>query len=678
MSPRGADSAKRAGSRSTSARPRPAVQPEAPAVAPAEPSAVSTATRVLEIPRTLTVKELADLLGISPVEVIKELMRNGVMASVNQVVDYDTAAIVAHDLGFEPQEAALPEVTRVAPARPSGRPVEEDEASLQLRPPVVTVMGHVDHGKTSILDAIRQTKVTEQEVGGITQHIGAYQAEVDGHRITFIDTPGHEAFTTMRARGAQVTDIAVLVVAADDGVMPQTIEAIDHARAAGVPIVVALNKMDLPAANQDRVKQQLSERGLVIEEWGGDTICVPMSARTGEGLKDLLENLLVVAEVQELKANPNRPAVGAVVEAELDSTRGPMATVLVQTGTLHQGDAVVVGDTWGKVKAMFDDRGQRLKSAGPSQPVKIMGLEAVPLAGDTLEVVKDERVARTTIEERQRQREAAASREQRAVTLEALFGEIAAGKVKELNVILKADVQGSIEPVRNSIERLSIEEVKVRVIHAASGTITESDVMLAAASKAIIVGFSSKPEPGARRLAEAEGVDIRYYEVIYDLVDDIQKALLGLLEPVYSDVVDGHAEVRQVFHISRRGNVAGCYVRDGAVSRGSLARVLRDEQVLAETRVDSLRRFTEDVRDVQAGYECGIGLEGFDDFQEGDVLELYHREAGRPAAAKPARPAAKPARPAGGPARPTSPSGRQAGSRRSSAKGGQAAARPGG
>ena len=672
MSPRRADSTKRrARGRSTSAKPRPGVQPEVSAVAPAEPSVVGAAPRVLEIPPTLTVKELADLLGISSVEVIKELMRNGVMASVNQVVDYDTAAIVAHDLEFEPQEAAIPEVTGVAPERPSAHPIEEDEASLQPRPPVVTVMGHVDHGKTSILDAIRQTNVIEQEVGGITQHIGAYQAEVDGHRITFIDTPGHEAFTTMRARGAQVTDIAVLVVAADDGVMPQTVEAIDHARAAGVPIVVALNKMDLAAANQDRVKQQLSERGLVIEEWGGDVICVPVSARTGEGLKDLMENLLVVAEVQELKANPDRPAVGAVVEAELDSTRGPMATVLVQTGTLQQGDAVVVGDTWGKVKAMFDDRGQRLKVAGPSQPVKIMGLEAVPLAGDTLKVVKDERVARTTIEERRRQREATASHEQRAVTLETLFGEVTAGKVKELNVILKADVQGSIEPVRNSIERLSIEGIKVRVIHAASGTVTESDVMLAAASKAIIVGFSSKPEPGARRLAETEGVDIRYYEVIYDLVDDIQKALLGLLEPVYSDVIDGHAEVRQVFRISRRGNVVGCHVRDGAVNRSSLVRVLRDEQALAEARVDSLRRFTEDVRDVQAGYECGIALEGFDDFKEGDVLEFYHREAGRP-------PVAKPSRPASQSGQPVRQAGRQAGSRTSSAKSGKTAARSGG
>jgi translation initiation factor IF-2 len=656
MSPRGARSTRGPRGRSAPAVRRARVQPEASGEAGAATARTGDVSRVIVIPRAIPVKELADLLAMSPVEVIKELMKNGVMASVNQVVDYDTAAIVAHDLGFEPQEAVPPEAAQAAPEKSSARPVEEDESSLQPRSPVVTVLGHVDHGKTSILDAIRKTRVTEQEVGGITQHMGAYQAEVDGHEITFIDTPGHEAFTTMRARGAQVTDIAVLVVAAEDGVMPQTIEAIDHARAAGVPIVVALNKIDLSSANQDRVKQQLSERGLVIEEWGGDTICVPVSARTGEGLKELLENLLVVAELQELKANPNRPAVGAILEAELDSTRGPMATVLVQAGALHQGDAVVVGDTWGKVKAMFDDHGRRLKSAGPSEPVKIMGLEAVPVAGDTLEVVKDERAARSTVEDRRRQREAAASREQRVVTLETLFGEVVAGKVRELNLILKTDVQGTIEPLRNSIERLSTEDVKVRIIHAASGTITESDVMLAVASKAIIVGFSTRPEPGARRLAETVGVDIRHYEVIYDLVDDVQKALLGLLEPVYTDVIDGHAEVRQVFRISRRGNVAGCYVRDGSVSRSSLVRVLRGEERLAETKLDSLRRFTEDVRDVQASYECGIALEGFDDFQEGDVLEFYHREAGRPAAAKPARPARQ--------------SGGQAGGRRSSAKGG--------
>ena len=662
MSPRGASSSRRGGGRSGSARRRTRVRAEASTAVAVAPAGTGDGGGALEIPRTVTVKELAGLLAISPVEVIKELMKNGVMASVNQVVDFDTAAIVAHDLGFEPQEAGAPETAQMAPEKPSARPVEESEADLEPRPPVVTVMGHVDHGKTSILDAIRKTRVTEQEVGGITQHIGAYQAEVDGHRITFIDTPGHEAFTTMRARGAQITDIAVLVVAAEDGVMPQTVEAIDHARAAGVPIVVALNKIDLASANQDRVKQQLSERGLVVEEWGGDTICVPVSARTGEGLKDLLDNLLVVAELQELKANPSRPAVGAILEAELDNTRGPMAAVLVQTGTLRQGDAVVVGDTCGKIKAMFDDRGRRLESAGPSQPVKVMGLEAVPLAGDTLEVVKDERVARVRVEESRRQREALPSREQRAVTLEALFREVAAGKVRELNVILKTDVQGSIEPVRNSIERLSTEEVKVRIIHAASGTITESDVMLAVASKAIIVGFGSRPEAGARPMAEAERVDIRFYEVIYDVVDDIQKALLGLLEPIYSDVVDGHAEVRQVFRISRRGNVAGCFIRDGAASRSSLVRVLRGEQVLADTKMDSLRRFTEDVRDVQTGYECGIALEGFDDFQEGDVFEFYHREAGRRPAAKPSRPPSKAGPPLAEAGRPARSAGRRASS----------------
>lgn len=631
--PRGPNRARRTGRRRA-----PQAAAAEPATQPSPPPAAGDAGRVLDLPRLLPVKDLADLLGMSSVEVIKELMKNGVMASVNQVVDYDTAAIVAHDLGFEPREAQAPEGAEATPEKPPTPPVEEeDEANLQPRPPVITILGHVDHGKTSILDAIREAHITEQEVGGITQHIGAYQVEVDGHPITFIDTPGHEAFTTMRARGAQVTDIAVLVVAADDGVMPQTVEAIDHARAAGVPIVVALNKIDLADASQDRVRQQLSERGLVIEEWGGDTICVSLSARTGEGLKELMDNLLAMAELQELKANPDRPAAGAILETELDNTRGPVATVLVQTGTLRQGDAVVVGDTWGKVKAMFDDRGQRLKEAGPSQPVSILGLQAVPLAGDTLRVMPDERVARSGVEERQRQREAAAAGEQRVFSLEALFGEVTAGKVRELNLILKTDVQGSIEPVRSSIERLSAEEVKVRIIHAASGSITESDVMLAVASKGIIVGFFSRPEPGARRMADAEGTDIRYYEVIYELIDDIEKALVGLLEPVFTDVIDGHAEVRQVFRIRRRGNVAGCHVRDGAVSRASLVRALRDDQVLADTRVESLRRFTEDVREVQAGYECGIALEGFDDFQEGDVLEFYHREAGRPAMTRPAR-----------------------------------------
>ncbi len=614
------------------AAPAPEEVEVAPAAAAGRPG---DGQRSLEIPRALTVKELADLLGVSAVEVIKELMKNGVMASINQVIDFDTAAIVAHDLGFEPHEPAPPEAVPVVQEKPQlTLPVEEEPTKLQPRPPVVTVMGHVDHGKTSILDAIRKTNVTAAEVGGITQHIGAYQVEVDGHRLTFIDTPGHEAFTAMRARGAQCTDIAVLVVAADDGVMPQTIEAINHARAAGVEIVVAISKTDLEEANVDRVKQQLSEQGLIVEEWGGRVIAVPVSARTGAGLKDLLENLLLVAELQELKANPDRPALGTVLEAELDSTRGPMATVLIRTGTLRQGDVVLVGDTWGKVKAMFDERGQRLKAAGPSVPVRIMGLANVPLAGDTLAVAQDERTARTLIEQKRREREAVAAREQRAVTLEALFGELAAGKIKELKIILKTDVQGSIDPIRTSLERLSTEDVRVHVIHAASGTVTETDVMLASASNAIVIGFNSRPEPGARRLAETEGVDIRYYRVIYELLEDVEKALAGLLEPATTEVVDGHAEVRQVFHV-RRGNVAGCYVRDGTLRRGALVRVLRDSQVLAETRLQSLRRFQDDVREVQSGFECGVALEGFDDFREGDVLELYHKETGLPERRRP-------------------------------------------
>jgi len=582
--------------------------------------------RTLEIPRVLTVKELGDLMGVSPVEVIKELMKNGVMASINQVIDFETAAIVAHDMGFEPQEAA-PSETAEVPATAAGRPriQEEEGAALQPRPPVVTVMGHVDHGKTSILDAVRETSVAPSEAGGITQHIGAYQVKVNEQRITFLDTPGHEAFTAMRARGAQVTDVAVLVVAADDGVMPQTEEAIDHARAAGVPIVVALNKIDLPDANPDRAKQQLSEHGLVLEEWGGDVICVPLSAKTKEGLQNLLENILVVAEVLELKANPERLAIGTVVEAELDNTRGPMATVLVETGTLRVGDAAVVGETWGRVKAMFNELGKRVKAAGPGEPAEILGLQEVPRAGDIVTVVRDDRTARAMVVQRLREREAAALHEQRRVSLDTLFGEISAGKMRELNLILKTDVQGSIEPIRASLERLSNDQVKVKIIHSGSGTITESDVMLAVASGGIVIGFNTRPEPGARRLADAEGLDMRLYSVIYTLVEDVERALKGLLEPVFKEVVVGHAEVRQVFQI-RRVKVAGCSVREGTVTRGDLVRVLRSEEPIGQSRVDSLRRFQDDVREVRAGFECGIGLEGFDDFQEGDVLELYRRE----------------------------------------------------
>ncbi len=582
--------------------------------------------RTLEIPRVLTVKELGDLMGVSPVEVIKELMKNGVMASINQVIDFDTAAIVAHDMGFEPEEAAPAETAEV-PASATGRPrIEEEEgAALQPRPPVVTVMGHVDHGKTSILDAIRETSVAPSEAGGITQHIGAYQVEVNGQRITFLDTPGHEAFTAMRARGAQVTDVAVLVVAADDGVMPQTEEAIDHARAAGVPIVVALNKIDLPDANLDRAKQQLSEHGLVLEEWGGDVICVPVSAKTKEGLRNLLENILVVAEMLELKANPERLAIGTVVEAELDNTRGPMATVLVETGTLRAGDVAVAGETWGRVKAMFNEVGKRIKAAGPGEPAEILGLQEVPRAGDIVGVVGDDRTARAMVVQRVREREAAALHEQRRVSLDTLFGEISAGKVRELNLILKTDVQGSIEPIRTSLERLSNDQVKVKIIHAVSGTITESDVMLAVASGGIVIGFNTRVETGARRLADAERVDIRLYGVIYTLVEDVELALKGLLEPVFKEVVVGQAEVRQIFQ-ARGVKVAGCHVREGAVTRGDLVHVLRGEEAIGQCRVGSLRRFQEDVREVRAGFECGIGLEGCEEFAEGDVLELYRRE----------------------------------------------------
>jgi translation initiation factor IF-2 len=585
-----------------------------------DPKASEDGDRLLTIPATLTVRQLAELVGASPVEVIKELMKNGVMAAINQVIDYETAAIVARNMGFQPQEEAA-----VAEAVERAVIEEEDASLLKPRAAVVTIMGHVDHGKTKLLDAIRKTDVVAQEVGGITQHIGAYQVEVRDQHIAFIDTPGHEAFTAMRARGAQVTDIAVLVIAADDGVMPQTVEAIDHAKAAGVPIVVAINKMDLEDANPDRVKQQLSEHGLIIEEWGGDVICVPVSAKTQEGLGELLENILLLAEMQELKANPQRPAVGTVIEAELDSTRGSMATMLVQAGTLRVGDVMVADETWGKVKAMFNERGQRLKTAGPSTPVKVMGLSAVPHAGDAFTVVKNEQLARSLVTERQRQRAAASVRPLRAMTLESLYGEISAGKVKELNIVLKADVQGTLDAVSTALERLSEEQVKVNVIHAATGIITESDVMLALASKGIVIGFSSRPDTGAQRLAETEGVDIRYYEVIYDLIEDVTKAVQGMLEPVYVEVIEGRAEVRQVFRV-RGGRIAGCYVRDGVVTRSASARLLRGDEVVHTSRVASLRRFQEDVKEVQAGYECGVGIEGFQDFQEDDVIELYGQQ----------------------------------------------------
>ncbi|HNM77024.1 MAG TPA: translation initiation factor IF-2 [Tepidiformaceae bacterium] len=582
-------------------------------------------SQAVAIPRALTVKELADLLGISAIEVIKRLMTNGVMASQNQTIDYNTAAIVALELGFDPEELAAP-APAVAPAAVEEEEIVDDPASLKPRPPVVTILGHVDHGKTSLLDRIRKTKVAAGEAGGITQHIGAYQVVMDGKRITFIDTPGHAAFTAMRARGAQVTDIAILVVAADDGVMPQTVEAINHALAAGVPIIVAINKIDVPAANPDRVKQQLTEHSLVVEEYGGDVIAVPVSAARGDGIDDLLESINLVAEVAELKANPDRAASAVVIEAELDPSRGPVATILVQAGTLHQSDAVVVGETSGKIKAMFDDKGARVKTAGPSTPVIIMGLESVPEAGERIRAVADERLARQIVESRRREREAEEQTDHARVNLDTLFNEISAGKLKELIIILKADVRGSAEALKASLERLSNDEVKIKIIHSATGPVSDSDVMLAEASNGIIIAFNTRVDPSAKKRSEVAGVEVRSYNIIYQVLEDIDKALQGMLEPVYTNVVDGHAEVRQVFKSSRLGGIAGCFVTDGTLRRGSNVRVLRGKEELSRTRCEGLKRFQDDVREVQTGYECGVVLANFDKFQEGDVIEFFHEE----------------------------------------------------
>lgn len=576
----------------------------------------AAAVKTITIPRNVTVRDLGELLKVSPIEIIKGLMKQGIMASINESVGYEAAAAVAQQLGFEPEPEARAEAA-------VERREAEEEAHLQPRPAVVTVMGHVDHGKTSLLDAIRQTRVTEQEVGSITQHIGAYQVEIDGQKITFIDTPGHEAFTAMRARGATVTDIAVIVIAADDGVMPQTLEAIHHAKAAGVPIIVAANKIDLPGANPDRIKQQLAENDVLVEEYGGDVIAIPVSAKSKEGLQNLLEHILLVAEVSELKANPDRPAEGTIIESEMDPSRGPMATVIIQKGTLHSGDVSVAGDTWGKVKALFNERGQRVQAATPSTPVEIMGLQSVPHAGDTITIVPDERAARQIMAARERQQ--GESAQARPLTLEAVSGEIAAGRAKELNVVLKADTQGSLEAIRASLERLSSESVRLSIIHAGIGNVSESDVMLALASKGIIVSFNVRVEPGGRRLAENDAVDIRRYQIIYELIEDIEKAVKGLIEPVAVEVVDGHAEVRAVFKV-RGGRVAGCYLTDGLIRRNSLARIQRGGEVIHTSRVGSLRRFQEDVREVNTGFECGIGVERFDDFQEGDIIESFHTE----------------------------------------------------
>ena len=590
--------------------------------------------QTVNIPQAIVVKDLAELLAVTPVDVIKELMKNGVMATINQVVDFDTAAVVATDLGFSPVEEGTAESPSSADDEPeqqrpttSMRVIEEDEEGLEPRPPVVTVLGHVDHGKTTLLDAIRNTSVVDGEAGGITQHIGAYQALApDGRSITFVDTPGHEAFSEMRARGAQVTDVAIIVVAADDGVMPQTREAIDHVRAAGVPIVVALNKVDQESANLDRVKQQLMELQVVPEEYGGDTVIAPVSALRRDGIDDLLENVLLVSDLEPPMANPNRSAVGVVLEAETDRHRGVIATLLVQTGTLRQGDAVLAGLAYGRVKAMEDQDGERVPEAGPSVPVAVLGLSEVPLAGERFTVVKSEKVARQQAETlRRAQASERGGGTRTAVTLDTLFGEIHRGTVKDFNIVLKTDVQGSIEPLVRALEELALDdEVNVKVIHAAAGSVNESDVNLAIASKGVIIGFNTVPEPGAKRLANSEHVEIREYDVIYNIVDDVKQAVQGMLEPVYEETQDARVEVRQVFRVGRRNAIAGSYVLEGKISRDSMIRVYRGGEMIHESRVESLRRFREDEREVDSGFECGITVAGFADFEEGDEIVAYH------------------------------------------------------
>ena len=583
------------------------------------------APRVLVLPQTLTVKRLSELTRLNPIDVVKQLMRNGIMASVNQVIDFEVATLVTSAYGFKvsPEEEA-------APAKgPSPETQDDaDQSGLVTRSPVVTILGHVDHGKTTLLDTIRRSRITAGEVGGITQHIGAYQVHGKGQTITFLDTPGHEAFTAIRARGARVTDIAILVVAADDGVMPQTVEALDHVKAAGVPIVVAINKMDRPEADPERVKRQLGEHSLVLEEWGGDVITLPISATEGQGIDELLENILVVAELAELKADPNRPATGVVIEAKLDKTRGPLATVLVQNGTLRVGDCLLAGAAFGRVKAMVTELGQRLTEAIPSVPVEVMGFNSLPEAGDRFEIVPSERDARDRVAQQVRDREIDHTVTQ-VMTLEEIHTRITEGDVRELNLVLKADVQGSIEAVRSSIEQLDGGKAKVRVLHAASGIITESDVLLASASKAIIIGFATSTQPGVERLADREGVEIRHYDIIYRLIEDVEKALKGILESTTQEVISGHAEVRAIFPVRRGGGIAGCMVTDGRITRGAMVRVLRNNEIIHEGSISSLRHFKQDVNEMTSGFECGVSIVGYGDIQEGDVLETYHRERAR-------------------------------------------------
>ena len=572
----------------------------------------------ITIPDEISVSELAGRLKVQVAEVVKRLMMSGVMASASQVIDFDTAALVAMEIGAKVEKEVVVTIEdRLIDDS------EDDAGDLTERCPVVVVMGHVDHGKTSLLDAIRHANVTASEAGGITQHIGAYQVSVNGRLITFLDTPGHEAFTAMRARGAQVTDIAILVVAADDGIMPQTVEAINHAKAAGVSIIVAINKIDKPTANPEKVKQELTEYDLVPEEWGGDVICVPVSAKTHEGLDTLLEMVQLVADVKELKANPNRQAKGTVIEARLDKGRGPVATILVQNGTLHTGDILIAGTSVGRVRVMLDDKGRRVNSAGPSTPVEITGLDEAPSAGDIFNVVEDERLARELVEQRKQQAKEVMFQSYHKVTLENLFSQIEEGSVKELPIIVKADVQGSVEAVKQSLEKLTTPEVRVKVIHGGVGAVNESDVMLASASNAIIVGFNVRPDPVARDNAERDGVQIKLYRVIYDAIEEIKSAMKGMLAPKTREVDLGRAEVRMVYKISNVGTVSGCYVLEGRIPRSANIRVVRDGIIIADDKLDSLKRMKDDVKEVAQGFECGMRMVKFNDVKEGDILEAY-------------------------------------------------------
>ena len=576
------------------------------------------APTVVKIPDEITVGELASRMKKTAGEVIKTLMKNGVMAGINQTIDFDTAEFVATEMGCKVEK----EVTVTIEERIIDDHIDTAE-ELETRAPVVVVMGHVDHGKTSTLDAIRKTSVTAGEAGGITQHIGAYTVDVDGQMITFLDTPGHAAFTSMRARGAKSTDIAILVVAADDGIMPQTIESINHAKAAEVPLIVAINKMDKPTANPDKIKEQLTKYDLVPEEWGGDTIIVPISAKTGKGLDELLEMVLLTAEVQELKANPNRRAKGTVIESRLDKTRGPIATLLVQNGTLKQGDIVIAGTAVGRVRVMTNDKGRTVKTAGPSIPVEITGLAEVPAPGDEFNAVTDERMARELVEQRKQAAKDAAAQLMQKVTLDNLFSRMQEGEMKTLNLIVKADVQGSAEAVKASLEKISNEEVRVKVIHAGVGAINESDVLLASTSGAIIVGFNVRPDAAAQASGHRANVDMRFYRVIYDAIDEIESAMKGMLAPKYEEVVIGHAEVRMTYKVSSVGTVAGCMVKDGKVTRDAQVRVLRDNIVIYEGEIGSLQRFKDQAKEVTAGYECGMTVAGYNDIREFDIFECF-------------------------------------------------------